>query len=251
MTSRSISALAPSPDEARVSRHAYATAAAGGGHDSRRRGVIHTHPWDSFPDLGEPCHLRAGAELFREAEAVHDVFFLISGFVKLLVHSGRDVITGLATEESVLGGEAVLVKSRHCATAVAVTPCVVKRASAAIFRRLLDTDVDFARRVREAQSRDAIRNLRMIAELKTIPAEQRLGRLLREFFLLQRTHEQAPNGRLSLPLNFRELADLLAVTPQYLSSLVTRLQIAGALRRENGWLVVERLDLLPVPRAND
>ncbi len=209
------------------------------------------HSWDSYPDLGEDHHVRAGAELFREAEAVHEVFFLTSGFVKLVVHSGRDVIIDLCTEGSVLGAEAVLAKSRQCATAVAVSPCIVKRAHASTFRRLLETDIDFARRIREAQSRDVIQSRRMLAELKTIPAEQRLGRLLREFFLLQRIHEQAPNGRLCLPLNLREIADLLAVTPPYLSSLLTRLQMAGALRRENGWLIVERLDLLPTPRGAD
>ena len=49
---------------------------------------------------------------------------------------------------------------------------------------------------------------------------------------------QAKEVKLQTPLKHREIAELIAVTPEQLSRLLKGMEEDGLLRREKGWLIL-------------
>jgi CRP-like cAMP-binding protein len=88
------------------------------------------------------------------------------------------------------------------------------------------------------QSREAFDNVARIAQLGCVPARQRLEHLLRLLIKAQAVRAPGEAVRLELPLKNWETAQLIAVTPAYLSRLLNQLERAGLLRRRAGWIIV-------------
>jgi CRP-like cAMP-binding protein len=79
-----------------------------------------------------------------------------------------------------------------------------------------------------------------VAELNSLPARDRL-----ELFLCRLAHALQPatdgaDVRLVIPLFQREIAQLIGVTPSYLSDLVRALEERGTVRREKDSIVLCR-----------
>jgi hypothetical protein len=75
-----------------------------------------------------------------------------------------------------------------------------------------------------------------------MPAMDRLEGFLRQLILEQEPAigpaELHKSMRLQIPLKLRELAQLIAIAPEYLSRLLRELEQQGTLRRDKGWLII-------------
>ncbi|MDQ3009630.1 MAG: helix-turn-helix domain-containing protein, partial [Acidobacteriota bacterium] len=81
--------------------------------------------------------------------------------------------------------------------------------------------------------------MQRVVELRCRPARLRLEQLLWELVCLNGEDEP-----LQLPMKLWELADLIAVTPEYLSRLLVRVERDGLLRRDDGQIVIPAADRL-------
>ena len=128
---------------------------------------------------------------------------------------------------------------------VMVTTCELHRIPVTDFAELIASNAAFARHWLELQSLEHLAQLRRAADLRCLPALARLEQLLRRMAKLWGEGEI-----LRLPVKHQELADLLAVTPEYLSRFLGRLEREGLLRREGGCIHLPRSGRLR-PGAND
>jgi CRP-like cAMP-binding protein len=180
-----------------------------------------------------------GSEVQRQGEVPIHVLVLRTGVLKL-VHGwpdGRSTIVALRSAPYLLALEAVLLRQDLPVTAVALTPCELLLIPCEHCRELARRDGDFARSTQLELCREHHRQLVQIAGLARLTARERLDGFLRD--LSQEYGDTS--GRLELPLHDWELAQLIAVTPPYLSHLMHELVGQGRLeRRGSHWVYLGR-----------
>lgn len=179
--------------------------------------------------------IRGGVVLFRQGEWPEAVYEIERGWVKLvrIEEGGRAMIVGVRTRGWILGAASVLIGEAHAVTAETVTWCQLRRMRGEVFRERVRRDEAFSWRVHEMHAREVYRQLEQVVGLGCQRARRRLEQLLRELA------EEQGGGRVRCPLRQWELAQVVAVTPSYLSQLLGELEREGVLRRENGWIVIE------------
>lgn len=195
---------------------------------------------ERFEEVGPPQGYPAMIELYRQGMAATEVYYIENGLVKLVrtEQGGQGLITDLRFPGYLLGDASIISNRPHPVTAVTLVETRVRRIPAKVFCRLLQADEQFAWGVRRMQSREAFDNVARIAQLGCVLARQRLEHLLS--LLIKAQEVKVPGGavRLELPLKNWETAQLIAVTPAYLSRLLSQLERAGVLRRRGGWIIV-------------
>jgi len=87
-------------------------------------------------------------------------------------------------------------------------------------------------------SREIHDQIARLIELASLPARLRVEQLLRQLVTAPGSSAPKQEVRVTVPLKQWELAQLLAVTPAYLSRLLDRLEQDGTLTRRKGWIVV-------------
>jgi CRP/FNR family transcriptional regulator len=194
----------------------------------------------------KPIQVPLGVELLTQGENPSAAFLLASGLVKLSRSNaaGKVSIVGLRGEGWVLGLSAVILDSMSVISATTMAPCRVHAIPATELRAWLRDNLPVAYAALEMISQEDHEQLAERADLGMRSASARLEQLL--WALTADT--PAVDGRnpasFHLPLRFGELAQLLSVTPQYLSGLLTALRSRGVIRTSRGALVVSRPDLL-------
>ena len=181
-----------------------------------------------------------GAVLMRQGCDPGDVFYVEEGLAKLVRTGadGREQILGLRGAGWFLGAALVLAFRAHPASAVALTPCRLRRLTRQAFLDLMAKHEGLSWHVHLMHSREVLSQFQQMADLGTATSRQRLERFLRRF-----TDAAAPNRngggvRLALPLKRWELASLIAVTPEHLSRLLRQLRDDGVIRVYDGTIVV-------------
>lgn len=192
-----------------------------------------------------PAHVfPPGVEFFRQGATPESIYWLSRGLVKLirLSSEGREVIVGLRFRRWMLGATSTTLQRPLAVTAVAVTPCTVQRMDAQSFLRFQIEDAELSRFMLEMHSREVYDQLVQFAAHTCQSARRRLEEVLRH---LAREFGSDRGGwiQLQLPLRQWELAQLVAVTPPYLSELMKELESDGILRRERGWLLLAKVDV--------
>ena len=191
-------------------------------------------------EVSPPQRYPATVELYRQGTAATEVYYIESGLVKLVrsEQGGQELITDLRFPGYLLG-EASLISNRpHPLTAVTLVESRLWRITASVFCRLLKSDEQFARGIRQMQSREAYDNVSRITQLGCVQARHRLEHMLRLLIKAQGAKAPRESVRLEVPLKNWELAQLIAVTPTYLSRLFGRLEKDEMLRRRAGWVIV-------------
>jgi len=185
-----------------------------------------------------PRHFPAVTDLFRQSFPAEEVILLEEGVVKLirLEDDGRQLIVGLHSAGSMLGAAPVVANRSHPATATTVTPCTVRHIPAFAFRQLLKSDPATSWQVHEMLSREVCEQAARLSELACCSSRQRLESALQA--LLPSGCAPAKEVKLQTPLKHREIAELIAVTPEQLSRLLKGMEEDGLLRREKGWLIL-------------
>ena len=172
-------------------------------------------------------------ELLGQGSASEWVHLVRAGLVKLVHHheDGRATILGLRGRGSLLGACAALAGGLHPYSAIAVTACETHRIAIREFLQSVREVPAVSWAVHAAHCDELQQQMMQLAALACLTARERL-----EEFLAILSEEldwdpaQAGNG-VELPVRDWELAQLLAITPPYLSKLMTELRASGRLTR--------------------
>jgi len=187
--------------------------------------------------------------LFGQSDPSESVFLLEHGLVKLmrLEQDGREMILGLRAAGWLIGAAAAILQRPHAVTALTVTPCTISRISSAEFQVSARRDPNLSWHLHEMHSREVFAELEQVVDLSTRSARDRLEQFLQRLAATLKPAGAAGEVRLAIPLRQWEIAQLIGVTPPYLSELIRELEQDGTLRREASALVLnpERAPIEP------
>jgi CRP-like cAMP-binding protein len=192
-----------------------------------------------FENLGVVRSYSPGSELLQQGMAADDVYLIHDGTVKLVWTEarGKETIVGLRSRESFLGVPSVITAGPCPTSAVTLVRSVVERIPAEKFLDRLQTDSDLAWKINQIQSRELDEQLTWLGELACCSARSRLANVLRRLTAFNGTTGNR-NTRVRLPLKRREMAELIAVTPEHLSRLLHALSKDGHIQFRNGWIII-------------
>jgi CRP-like cAMP-binding protein len=183
--------------------------------------------WHALLPFGTPECYAAKATVFRQGSNAIDAFLLTGGLVKLVATTacGRETIVGLRFPGQWVQASALALQVRHIVSAVAITECGMKKIDANRFLVVLRSDERAAGLFVENMAVD-LHNLGInLMESKVLDAEQRLERLLTT--LAVALGKESVDGRalrVRLPFSDLEIAELLGISAQHLSTLKVALQ---------------------------
>jgi len=182
-------------------------------------------------------------QLFGQGEPAGDVYLIRRGAIKLVWTDieGRETIVGLRWPGSFLGLPAIIAGLPNPATAVTLAPSTVEQISGGLFLQMLRADALLAMRVHEAQSREIVEQMLDLGELAIVSAKMRFISLLQRLTCSVSSQVCLPDGRLRLPLKKKELAALLAVTPEHLSRMLNELASEGVIAVNRQWIIIRNL----------
>jgi len=187
-----------------------------------------------------------GVEIFQQDTPANNVYFIERGLVKLscLESGGRSVIISLRRSNWLLGTPATLLERPYAFTATTLTPCYLLTIPAKNFLRLVKINKEFSWHLLRMLSKIIYdRGTKAIA-LGIMPAKERLKKILYEMILEQEPTELQRPIQLHLPLAHKELAQLIAVTPEHLCRLLRKMEQQGIIKRNKGLVVVEKPSIL-------
>jgi CRP/FNR family transcriptional regulator len=177
------------------------------------------------------------SELFQQGTPADDVYFIHQGMVKLVwgEAGGKQTILGLRRDGCLIGVPAVVTGEPYPTSAVTLVPSIMERISAEKFLQRLQNDPDFAWQIHQIQSREVQEQLNWLGAMGCCSARLRLRRVLSGLTEFSKVQKQSG---VRLPLKQREVAELIAVTPEHLNRLLHELSKDGLLHLQDGWIVI-------------
>jgi CRP-like cAMP-binding protein len=187
-----------------------------------------------------------GIELFQQGASAHEVYFIARGLVKLvfLGQNGQEMIVGLRSPGWILGAASVILGKSCPITVTTLTNCHLHRVPAEVFLHHLKNDAQLSWYAQITQSLEVYEETAHVAQLGCVSAQNRLEQLLWQFCSVMGYNKSQKEIRLQLPLKKQEIAKLIAVTPEYLSLVVKRMQQKGVIRWQKGSLIIYDLQRL-------
>jgi CRP-like cAMP-binding protein len=191
-----------------------------------------------FGKWGVVRNYASRSELFQQGTPADDVYFIHEGMVKLVwgESTGKQTILRLRWSGSFIGVPAVVTGQPYLTSTITLVPSVLERIPAEKFLQHLQTDPNFAWKVHQIQSREVHEQLNWLGEMACCSARSRL----RNFFsrLTEVCKVDGKKSRVRLPLKQKEVAELIAVTPEHLSRLLHELSRDGLLQLRRGSIVI-------------
>ncbi len=202
--------------------------------------------WAFLVGQSAPLTYPPGVEVVAQGELAESVYLISKGLVKLthLDHCGRITIVGLRSPGWILGAAEAMPGRQFAFGGVTLARCVLHRVPAARFQELVRRRASLSWYIHLLHAREIREQLLQIAGLGSLSARERL-----ELFLARLLPNGTASGgaiRLEMSLRLWEVAQLVAITPPYLSDLLRELEDEGIIRRQKGWVYVLRPDLLPL-----
>jgi CRP-like cAMP-binding protein len=193
-----------------------------------------------LPNPGIVRHYASHSELFQQGTPADDVYFIHDGMVKLVwaESTGKQTILGLRWRGCVIGVPAVVTGQLCPMSVVTLVPSVLERVTAEKFLYRLQTDSAFAWKIHQIQSLEVHEQLNWLGEMACCSARSRLRTFFRRLTELCNVHTDGKKSRVRLPLKQKEVAELIAVTPEHLSRLLRELSQDGLLHLRQGWIVI-------------
>lgn len=185
--------------------------------------------------------------ILTQGFAVQDVFFIERGIIKLsrVEEHGREFITGLRFPSSIIGAAPVILERPSPATAITLTTCYLSRITPRSFVRLLQENTYFSWQLHLMHSRELFEQTAQVSSLVWLSARLRLECLLSELISEMEIVEKQPKAPW-VPLRQLEIAQLIAVTPQYLCELLKEMEQENVIQRRKGRILI--LDPLKLRR---
>jgi CRP-like cAMP-binding protein len=216
--------------------------------DGQERGEQATPPLSNLmgEDWRVACNLipaqvyPAAVELFPQGSPAREVYLIEFGLIKLfrLGQDGQELIVGLRSAGWILGAASVIIRKSHPVTAVTLTNCRIRRIPAHTFLTLLNSDAELSWHLHQEHCQEIYNQFSQLVGLGCMSARHRLEHLLWQLTSALEPDESQKEIRLELPLKYWEIAELIAITPQYLSRVLKQLQEEGIINREKGGIVV-------------
>lgn len=202
--------------------------------------------WAAFERLATPRLFAPGIELFYQGERAKRVFLINEGLVKLvhLAENGKELIMCLRSSNWILGAAPLIADKPHSVTAVTLTACEISALDDKAFLSLVRSDTEFAWNLIELFSREIYDRRISAFALKTLSARARLEKFLLQLIEARQESRSKKNISITLPLKHKEIAALIAVSPEHLSRLLRQMEQDGILRAADGRVIVADLDRL-------
>ncbi len=177
--------------------------------------------------------------IFHQDTQPHAVYLIEHGMVKLvrIMENGQSTIIGLRRRHWLMGGPAVLLDTMYYATAITLTPTSVRCIPARDFLNLAKTNDDFSWYVHLLLSQEIVKQMKSMEARNCLPTRERMKHFLREMIDEQQVEGKKPLS-FSLPLTNKELAQLLAVTPEHLCRVLKEMKQEGLIQSAKGVLTV-------------
>ncbi len=190
---------------------------------------------------GTPREYPALTEIMLQDRPARAVYFIEYGLVKLsrMETSGREVIAGLRRRHWIIGAPAVLLGKKYSFTGTALVDCKIRQMSPERFLSLIETNREFSSHMLRMFSQEIYIYGKIFCNLGCLPAIDRLKRLLYEIMLeINHPSVYTEQVELNFPLKHKELAQMIAVTPEHLSRLLKQLERDGIIKREKDLIVL-------------
>ena len=182
----------------------------------------------------------ARAEVFKQEASSNMVYLIEQGLVKLVrvASNGSQVIVGLRRRPWLMGAPAVLLNKPYSFTAVTLLPSTIHVIPAKVFLKLATTNKQFSSHLHRLLSQEIFTHMRNVELISCMSAEDRVMRFLSDLIAGQASSEKERTV-FSLPLSNRELAELIAVTPEHICRVLKAMERKGLIRRERSMLIIE------------
>jgi CRP/FNR family transcriptional regulator len=183
----------------------------------------------------------AFTEIIQQDTPARAVYFIEYGLVKLsrMDTLGHEVIAGLRRRNWIIGAPAVFLGKKYSFTATSLIDCKFRDISSERFLSLIETNPEFSRHMLRMFSHEIFNYGKAFFNLACLPAIDRLKRLLYEIMVeIKQPLGVKDKVNLIFPLKHKELAQMVAVTPEHLSRLLKQLERDGIIKREKGLLVM-------------
>ncbi len=189
------------------------------------QGLVNTYP--------------AGAVIFHQDTLPHAVYLIEHGLVKLVrvVEQGQSIIIGLRRRHWLMGAPAVILNEIFSYTAITMVTSSLRCIPAKDFLDLVNTDEEFSWYVHLLFAQEIKRQMEQIEAKSGLSARDRLKRFLRAMIDEQKLAGKVPSS-FSMPLTNKELAQLLAITPEHLCRILKEMKQEGLVRHAKGLLTV-------------
>ena len=181
-----------------------------------------------------------GVELFQQGEKSPDVYLIRDGVVKLVCCDamGRQIIIALRFRNSFVGAPAVVLDATQPTSAMTIGRCTILRIPAEVFLSILENDTEACWSLHKMHCRMLLEACARMTELACNDSQARLLRLLRQLADDIGGLNDKGEIRMSPPLTRTEMAATVAVSPEHLSRLFKKLEEAGTIRVEKGWIIL-------------
>jgi CRP-like cAMP-binding protein len=206
--------------------------------------------WNDAWSGSAPVTYPAGAILFRQDEPVRAAFHIVRGAVKTVrEESDRDVITSLRLPGWLLGAAAAILRRPHVVSAVTLVESDLRAVLIGDFERMTG-ESSFASALQRMLAREVYDDALAVGRLGGQSPRERLAGLLSEVAVALPQAER--EGCLLPPLKVLEIAQMVGITREHASRLLSELAREGAVRRRAGRLTIPSgSPLLPAARAHD
>ncbi len=200
--------------------------------------IDHARQWWS-PAIAYP----RGVDLFRQDTPSTNVYFIERGMVKLtrIDEEGHELIAGIRRRHWLVGAPAVLLKKTYSFNVTTLTDCQIRGISAGDFVNIVRNDEKFYMEFARILSQEIYEHANRLISLGCLPSKDRLMRLLEDFILeMQPPIDPEMQLKLPIPLKHKELAQMIAVTPEHLSRLLGKLEAEGVIVREKNAIIMKK-----------
>jgi CRP/FNR family transcriptional regulator, cyclic AMP receptor protein len=175
----------------------------------------------------------------RQGNPCKHIHVLRRGWLQIthVMRNGKSIVD-LWGPGSIIGVAPILNSGDYAFSAIALEECEVELADAAEFLKHLKKDAQIALDLLRYMSRLTTRLLgHFYAAAGKVPTEERLLRVLVE--VSSTCGVRAEGGmRINLPLPVQVIADWIGCSRQWASKLLKDLELRGAIKRRNGWIIL-------------
>jgi CRP/FNR family transcriptional regulator len=186
-------------------------------------------------------------EIYQQDTPANAVYYILQGLVKVtwIDSAGHEMIAGLRRQHWLVGAPPVLLGKPYSFTVTTLSRAAFRCISADNFLHLVRTNLDFAMHLMKMLCQEIFSQGKNLVMLGCVSAGERLKGLLYRFILdifhPAELHEQL---KIHLPLKQKELAQMIAVTPEHLSRLMRELEQQRYIKREkNGLIFIDHTKL--------
>ncbi len=189
---------------------------------------------EGWHDAASQLVLPAASAIFHQGDMPRAVYFISSGLTNIIYidPDGRELIVNQRPFNRWIGLASAIKRKLYDFTAVTLTRCRLQRLPIEAFHQLIGTDAEFSRQILEALSDNYIELYARVSQIAHYTARRQLEQYLWRLLSEQGLSKTGRNVRLKLPLKHKEIAQMLAVVPTYVSDLFKELEGEGIVLRE-------------------